>query len=496
MEPFSKNGVTEVHGGNATMAWLSFFGSVIAVLMSIMDIQITNAAVGTIQAAMHFPLEKGSWLSSSYLIAEIVTLPLSGLLLKALGTKRYAFIFCMLFMGSSVLCAHAWNFSSLIIFRVFQGAAGGALMALAYNIIIVKLPTSEHSKANTLFGATVAMAPTIGPMIAGVMTESFGWQSLFYINLPIGMLALYLMMTGLRDDISRFQGKLRIDFLGLMTISIGLGCLQIVLEEGHSHGWFASKGIFILFVTALIALTIFVANELRVREPLVNLFLFKNHQLLISCIANLLTGAALFGCYFLIPYFLITLNSYSPIQISNIIFYGGLAQLAALTCMPAILKRINIYVLIAAGSVLFALSSITWSCMATNYYYEWVVAAQILRGLGGTLMLTPLGILATTSIKKADAASASILFNVSRTLGGALGVAMLTTLVNYQQEHYYAMFIRRSQNALPVTFDFLVRQSYQLAFRDTFQLLCAMLLMMAGVFVVLRRNQRVNHSRQ
>ena len=495
MDTLSKTGAM-TSDKKSTLAWMGFIGSIIAVLMSIMDIQITNAAIGTIQTALKFPLEKGSWLSSSYLMAEIVTLPLSGLLLKALGTKRYAFIFCVMFMLSSILCAQAWNFSSLIVFRALQGAAGGALMAFAYNLIIIKLPAHEHSKANTLFGATVALAPTLGPMIAGVMTEAFGWQSLFYINLPIGLLALCLMMIGLRDDIHLPSVKCRIDFLGLITIVVGLGCLQYVLEEGRSHGWFASTSISILFITAISALTLFVVNELRTQNPLVNLFLLKNRQLFISCMANLLAGAALFGCYFLIPYFLITLKSYSPIEISHIIIFGGIAQLMALMCMPIILKKINIYVLIATGSFLFALSSVTWSIASTNFHYEWIIGAQILRGLGGTLMLTPLGILATTSIKKTDAASASILFNVSRTLGGALGVAVLTTLVSYLQAHYYATLIRTYAEVPGTSLTLLAHQSYQSAFRDTFQLICIVLLITACIFVILRINDLVNRRRK
>lgn len=491
MDTLSKTGAM-TSDKKSTLAWMGFIGSIIAVLMSIMDIQITNAAIGTIQTALKFPLEKGSWLSSSYLMAEIVTLPLSGLLLKALGTKRYAFIFCVMFMVSSILCAQAWSFSSLIIFRALQGAAGGALMAFAYNLIIIKLPAHEHSKANTLFGATVALAPTLGPMIAGVMTEAFGWQSLFYINLPIGLLALCLMMVGLRHDIHLPSVKGRIDFMGLITIVVGLGCLQYVLEEGRSHSWFASTPISMLFVTAMSALTLFVVNELRTKDPLVNLLLLKNRQLFISCMANLLAGAALFGCYFLIPYFLITLKSYSPIQISHIIIFGGIAQLAALMCMPIILKKINIYVLIATGSFLFALSSITWSVVSTNFHYEWIIGAQILRGLGGTLMLTPLGILATTSIKKADAASASILFNVSRTLGGALGVAVLTTLVSYLQIHYYAVLIRTYADVPGVSLSSLAYQSYQSAFQDTFQLICIVLLITSCIFVALRIKDLVN----
>lgn len=469
------------------MAWLSFSGSIIAVLMGAMDIQITNAVIGTIQAALNFPLAKGSWLSSSYLIAEIVALPLSGLLLKALGNKRYALIFCSLFMGSSILCTQAWSFPSLIIFRILQGAAGGAMMAFSYNLIIIKLPSSAHLKANTLFGATIALAPTVGPMVAGMISESLGWQSLFYINLPIGMLALGLMMFGLREDLYRPQGKLRIDFFGLVTIVIGLSCLQFVLEEGHSYGWFASDGIAMLAVLAVIALALFVRNELRVREPLVDLFLLRNRQLLISCLANGVTGAALFGCYFLVPYFLITLQAYSPTQISQVILAGGLAQLFTLICMSIALRKINIYALIAAGSFFFLLSAITWRYLALSFSSEWMIIAQILRGFGSTLMLTPLGVLATTSIGKIDAASASILFNISRTLGGALGVAALTALVSQRQARHYAMLIRTDCDV--VGFDEFLQQSYQLAFRDTFQIMCAMLMLMFVVFIVLRSQQ-------
>jgi DHA2 family multidrug resistance protein len=462
------------------MAWRSVIGSIVAVLMSIMDMQITNAAIGPLQAAMHAPLADGSWISSAYLIAEIVTLPLTAWFSRLLGFKRYAALFSLLFMLASVLCAQAWSFESLIAFRVLQGIAGGALMPLAYSLIMTKLPNTEHGKAMSLFGAMVTLAPTLGPLIAGVLTDRYGWPSIFYINLPIGVVALALMMNGLRDDRPDPAVRARIDLVSLVAIVAGLGCLQYVLEEGQPLGWFSSPLIICLSVIAVVALYGFVVRQWRAEHPLVVLTLLRNRQLLIACAANVTTGAAIFGTYFLVPYMLIALQQYTPSDISLVILYGGAVQLSILAFLPRILRRYHVYAVVTLGAALSCCSALVWSRAAVDFSYEWVVGAQLLRGLGFTMMLTPLGVLATTATSKSDAPSSSILFNISRSLGGAIGVALLTAMIAARRQVYLDAPGRQG-----IAFDSLDHGSLALAFRDTFALTALLLAVMAAGFVIL-----------
>ncbi|KUZ70213.1 hypothetical protein WI38_18735 [Burkholderia ubonensis] len=464
------------------MAWRSVIGSIVAVLMTIMDIQITNAAIGPIQAALHAPLADASWISSAYLIAEIVTLPLTGLLSRRLGYRRYAQVFSVMFMAASVLCAQSTSFEMLVGCRLLQGVAGGALMPLAYSLIMTRLPDGEHGRAMSLFGAMVTLAPMLGPVMGGFLTAHFGWASIFYLNLPIGLVGLALMMSGLRDEPAAGRERTQVDWPGLVLIVIGLGSLQYVLEEGNRYGWFASRDIAVLTGVALVALAAFVVRERASAQPLVALGLLANRQLRIACAANVTTGAAVFGTYFLVPYFLIELQRYTPAQISLVILYGGAVQLSILGFIPRILKRVHVHVLVVVGALLSCISAWMWSLAAADFSYASVVVAQLLRGLGFTLMLTPLGVLATTATVKHDAPSASILFNISRSLGGAIGVALLTALVGIR----HAAYLDGSGGAHGAADD---RAGFVLAFGQTFAVMAGFLAAMALAFAALHVRQ-------
>lgn len=462
------------------MAWRSVVGSIIAVLMSIMDIQITNAAIGTIQAALHAPLADASWISSAYLIAEIVMLPLTGVLTRRLGYRRYASWFAVMFMLASLLCAQAVNFQMLVICRLFQGLAGGALMPLAYNLIMERIDDKDRGRAMSLFGATMTLAPMIGPVLGGIMTARFGWASIFYINLPIGATGLALMMNGLANDVPRRDTQAKVDWVGLLLVVVGLSCLQYVLEEGNQYGWLASRPIAALSAVAALALTAFVITECASRHPLVELRLLADRQLMIACSANVATGAVVYGSFFLVPYLLVEVWRYTPADISKVVFIGGIAQLVLLGFLPRILRYAHVYALVAAGAALSAMSSWIWSRLALRFDDGSMLVAQLTRGVGFGLMLTPLGVLATTSVKR-DIPSASILFNMARSLGGAMGVALLTAFVGLRSR---AGLI--ADHGTPAVAMF--------AFHRTFALMASCLLIMALFFTVLDVSRRVRHA--
>ena len=413
--------------------WICVTGGIVAVFMAIMDIQITNVAIGDIQSAMQSTLGRGSWISSSYLIAEVVCLPLTGLFLQVLGLKRYAIVFLLLFLLGSVLCAQASSFPFLVAARGLQGFAGGALMAYSYVLIIQKLPNASKGLAITIFGAILAFAPVAGPILAGYLTEYFSWRALFYINIPIGIIALAMILIGLSEkhptEPAAKKPRVRVHYLGIITVVIGLICLQFVLEEGHVYHWFQSDIILWFSVTAAVLLPWFVWLELRADNPLVNFYVLQYPRFLLAAVSNIFVGAAMYGGFFLIPFYLIEVLHYRPLQISQLFIWVSLGHLLILPMITRLTRKYNHVLLISAGFLLFAVTTGFWALIASSFTLAVAVAAQVVRGLASPLILNPLGVMATSSVPDDQAASASILFNIFRSLGGAFGLAILRNIV-------------------------------------------------------------------
>jgi DHA2 family multidrug resistance protein len=448
-----------------SMAWYGVIGGIIAVFMSILDIQIVNAALGEIQQAVHSSLSEGSWISSSYLIAEIIGLPLAHVVLNYFGLRRASLLFCTLFVFGSILCSQAWSLNSLILFRVIQGFSAGILMALSYVIIIVKLTKPQDNQlAIILYGTIVSIAPTVGPLLGGIIAEYLNWKFLFYINIPFGILAFLLMWYGLSADNVKSQHK-KVDWMGVISVSMGLGCLQYTLEEGYKYQWFQSSSILYIFIISIISLLFFVVNEIRTESPLINLRLLKNVKFSIACFGAAIAGAAIYSYLFMIPYLLNITYNYSPIQISYVVMWVGFAQLFMILFARFLLKHLNIFIMISCGFFLFSLSVYIWASLSIKIIFGLIIVSGIMRGISATFFQTPLGILATTSAPKEHASSASSLFNVSRSLGGAIGIACMASFTNSRKEWDMGF--------------------YQLAFVDSFQLLAFLLSMMGLLFFII-----------
>lgn len=474
------------------MAWLSVMGSFIAVLMSIMDIQITNAAIEPIQRALHAPLSAGSWLSSVYLMAESLTLPLTAWLTNRLGYPRYALTFIGLFLLSSLLCAHAWDLPSMLLFRALQGIASGALSPFAYTLIIRCLPVQDHPRAIGLFGATVALAPTAGPALGGWLVGTLGWQSLFYINLPIGVLALCMLWPGLRRLPRPQQEERPLDLRGVMLVTIGMGALQYMLGQREAGQGGATAMLWLSAALVLVSLAGFWHHQLRTRYPLIKLSLLEDRALRIACIGTLVSCGSIFAFYFLVPYFLASVHHYSPAQISEVVLVTGLTQMVVLLFSGKIMQRFPLYLVIVAGALLVAVHSLMWAWATWQFVPGWLMVAQVIRGIGHSLLLAPLCVAVTTSIQDpTDAPMAGILFNVSRSLGGAIGLALLSSWVHFRHDAHAA-----SLQAQHLAAHALAQQSHALAFRDTFLLITGVLLLIAAVFGRLYLQQRRSEQTQ
>ncbi|KVC54254.1 hypothetical protein WI73_14115 [Burkholderia ubonensis] len=408
----------------ARQGWLAVLGGIVAVLMSVMDLQMMNAAMAQIQAGVHAPLGAGAWLSSAYLLGEAAMLPVSGMLLARLGSARYARLFILLFVAVSILCTFATGMTGLAVLRAAQGLASGALIPFAYVLIIQRLPRDEHARAFAVFGATMALAPTLGPAVGGALAALFDWRVLFYINVPIGALALVLTHAGLRRLPAADASAQSVDWRSVATLAVALGALQFVLQEGRGLGWLDSPLIVALLALAGLMLVGFVGSELHSTRALVDRGLLRNQQFVMACAANALACGATFASYFAIPYFLISVRGAQPQQIGQVIMLTGATQFVVLWFTPAIGRRLPLFITIALGAGLFAAGTFGWSALVAHYTGAGVAAAQIARGIGLSLLLAPLCVAATTVAQPAQAASASILYNMSRSLGGSLGVTL------------------------------------------------------------------------
>lgn len=409
-------------------SWIAVFGGLIGAFMAILDIQITNASLKEIQGSLGATLEEGSWISTAYLVAEMIAIPLSGWLSTGLSVRRYLLWTTAAFIFASILCSLAWNLEAMIAFRALQGFFGGALIPLAFRLILEFLPDNKRAVGMALFGVTATFAPSIGPTLGGWLTEQFSWHYLFYINVPPGLLVMAMLAYGLEKKSIVWDKLKNVDLAGIVTMALGMGCLEVVLEEGNRKDWFGSELIRNLTIIAAVNIVLFVWIQLRRKEPLVNLRLLGKRDFLLSTVAYFLLGTALFGAIYLIPLYLSQVHDYTPLEIGGVIMWMGFPQLLVLPLVPKLMERFDSRYLAAFGFLMFAISYYMNSQMTADYAGPQMIGSQIVRALGQPFILVPIGMLATMHLKPHENASASTVLNVMRNLGGAFGIALVATL--------------------------------------------------------------------
>ena len=417
--------------------WLALFGVMLGAFMAVLDIQITNSSLNDISGAIGSSIDEGSWISTAYLVAEIIAIGISGIMAKIFSNKRYLLISAIGFLIFSLLCAFCTNLSELIACRALQGIFGGALIPLAFSIILVLLPPSKQSIGLAIFGITATFGPSIGPSIGGWLTDNWGWQWIFFINLPPGLALITIVWMCLEQDEAHPELLREMDYFGIISMAIGLGSLEYVLEEGERKDWFGNPNIFRFAWIAGIFITLFLIREMTAKKPFLNLRLFKHRSFALSCIIQTALGLGLYGSVFVVPEYLSMVQHYSAGQIGSTLIWAGIPQLFILPFVPKIIKVIDIRLVIATGAFLFASSCFMNAFLDPDYARPQFIFANIIRSLGQPLFLIPLLSLATADIPKKEAGSASALFNMMRNLGGSVGIAMLSTLVT-NREHLHS----------------------------------------------------------
>ncbi len=416
--------------------WIAVLAGMIGAFMAILNIQITNASLLDIEGGIGTGVDNGAWISTSYLIGEIVVIPLTGYFSRIFSFRRYIIASTIAFAIFSMACAFATDLGSMIAMRGLQGFAGGVLIPMAFTMVVTRLPKSQQPTGLAMFALAVTFAPAIGPTIGGYLTENYGWQTIFFINtLPSIAMVIALALT--LEKAPMQLGLLKEgDWAGIFTMTIGLSSLQTMLEEGNKDDWFGSPFIVKLAATAAVFLTAFIWIELTVKKPLVDLRLLKNRNFAVGTLANVLVGIGLFGTVYVLPQYLGQVQGYNAEQIGKVLAWTGLPQLLLIPLVPRLMKRFDLRYIGMVGIALFAASCFMNTTMSLDYSGDQLLIPNIVRAIGQALILTPLTAIATAEIAPKDAANASGLFNMLRNLGGAVGTASLSTIITKREQFH------------------------------------------------------------
>ena len=325
----------------SSKTWLAVFGATLGAFMAVLNIQIVNASLADIQGAIGAGIDDGGWISTSYLIAEIVVIPLSGWLAQVFSVRIYLLTNAVLFLALSVACAFAQDLPQMIVLRALQGFTGGVLIPMAFTLIITLLPKAKQPVGLALFALSATFAPAIGPTIGGYLTENWGWEYIFYVNLVPGALMIGMLWFSLEAKPMKLALLREGDWPGVITMAIGLGALQTVLEEGNKDDWFGSDFIVRLSIVAAVALALFLWIELTTKKPLLNLRLLLRRNFGFGILANFLLGIALYGSVFILPVYLSRIQGYNAEQIGMVLAWTGLPQLLLIPLVPRLMKRFD-----------------------------------------------------------------------------------------------------------------------------------------------------------
>ncbi len=426
--------------------WLAMFGGILGAFTAILDIQITNASLADIEGAIGASADQGSWISTAYLMAEIIVIPLTGWLGSLFGLRRYLSVNTGLFVLFSVGCALSTSLPQLILLRAGQGFTGGVLIPTAITILRTRIPRAQQPIGITVFGLTATFAPAIGPTIGGWLTDNFSWHYIFYLNLIPGPIAAAIQLTALEPQKARWRELRHGDWFGIAAMAIGLSNLTFVLEEGQRKEWFESDLITRSALVAAVGIAVFIARELLAAKPFINLRVLGNRTVGAASLLQMVVGAVSLGSTYIIPLYCAQIQGYNAEQIGYVVMWSGLPQLLLFPAMPFLMRRVDARVLVTAGTLLFAYSCWLNTGLTHDVGMDQLILPQLLRAAGQPLFAIPLSQLSTAGLPPRDTADASALSNMMRNLGGSLGIAVLSTMVD-RREHFHFSVLAEAMTA-------------------------------------------------
>ncbi len=423
-----------------TGEWIGFFSMAIGVFMAVLDIQIVASSLQEIQAGLSATQDEIAWVQTSYLIAEVIIIPLSGWLGRVFSTRYLYVLSAGGFTLASLACAFAWNLPSMIVFRCIQGFFGGAMIPMTFTIIFILFPPRLQPTMSIVLGLIVTMAPTIGPVLGGYLTDSYSWQLLFLINIIPGFVVCFMVFTFLDIDKPDWALLQKMDFIGIALIAICLGCMQVVLEEGARNQWFEDDLILILTVVAVLSGAAMFWWELVNPHPIIDLYAFKNRNFAVGCAFSFVLGIGLYTIIYLTPIYLGSIKGLNSLQIGYYLMVVGLFQLMSAFVAGPLEKKLDLRLMLCLGMSMFALGSwLNGELTAESGYWEFFLP-QAIRGGALMFCFLPINTLTLGLLPMDEVKNASGLYNLMRNLGGAMGLAVANTLMlNLNKTHYAAL---------------------------------------------------------
>jgi DHA2 family multidrug resistance protein len=399
-----------------------------AALMAMIDISIVNVALSDIRASFGTPIDQIGWVSTGYMMANIVVIPMTGWLQRRFGFRRYFSASVLIFTIASALCGLAWNLPSLVLFRILQGMGGGAIIPTSQAILFSRYPRAQHGMAAALFGLGAITGPLLGPSIGGYMIEWASWHWIFLVNVPIG-LTVALMIPRVLKEPGFVPETTRIDAVGIGLLAVGMASLQYVLEEGNREGWSDSRLILVLGAVAAIALVTFIVHELEAPNPVVDLRVFKNRSYAAGTGLNFLLGIAVFGASYLFSLFCGAVMHYQALDIGRIFLLAGMSQILLMPLIGKLANRVDPRYMLVVGVTVTTMSQWIAAHLTSEAGFYDLVWPNLVRSFGLVFVFVPVSIAALSDLPLEQRGNATGLFNLTRELGGSLGTAWMGKIV-------------------------------------------------------------------
>ena len=432
---------------NATAQdWIAVLAGALGALIASLDISITNSALPQIQGEIGATGTEGTWISTGYLVSEVVMIPLTAWLSRLLGMRTLLLPCAIMFTAFSIMCGASHDLATMVIGRVGQGFFGGALIPTAQTIVRTRLPTHQIPVGMTIFGLIVLLGPLMGPVMGGWLTENGSWQWCFFINIPVAIGLVSLLLIGVPHQKANIHELVEADWPGIIGMSVGLSCLTIVLEEGQRDQWFDSNVIRVLSVFAFVGLATLMVSQFTSKRPVLKLRLLRNPTYASVILIIISVGMVLYNILYVLPQFLSGVAGYNAFQSGRILALSGLPAFALMPVLPRILRFGNIKLVVGFGLVCFAASCFIDIHLTAQSSGADFIASQLLRGVGQIFSFMPLNQISVGAVSRAETADAAGLFNMARNLGGSIGLALLGVFIDRRVESH-ADVIRESVHA-------------------------------------------------
>jgi DHA2 family multidrug resistance protein len=429
------NMATPVDDPNKTYKWWLLLIVMIGTFMAVMDSSIVNVSIPTMMADFGVNLDDIEWVMTGYMLAFAVLMPATGWLRIHLGYKRTFLYSLVLFTVGSVLCGLAWNLPSLIVARVLQALGGGAISPTGMGMISEVFPPKERGKAMGYWGMGIIMGPTIGPTLGGYLTHTFGWRSIFLVNIPVGIIAVLMGIEILRSDKPEGKQSMDFDFWGFFSLSLFLVAFLLGLSKGESKGW-DSDYIFWCTILSAVGLTVFLLAESLVKEPIINLRIFRHGVFTVTMLLGLVRSIALFGGIFLLPVFLQTLMGFNEIQSGLIMLPGALVVSLVMPISGRISDSIGPRIPTVVGMLLPTYFMWAYRNLDPSMSQWDIIAPTLIRGVGMGLLMAPMTAAAMNAVEQREIPMASSLMNIIMQVGGSVGIALLATIFNHRVNYH------------------------------------------------------------